>query len=999
MQNLFLKIVVLTGVIGGSCAVVWQAHKGIQSAVNHLDAGSFVALDSADSKPEANPAGADAPAQSELEPTLAMPEPEPTLAAPSQGEDSPLASAKLAKSEPVPTPVPASAPAELPAFFADEPPARKQPEEPRSSARSMPGADFAALAMPQQTEPAEPAPKEEVAANEPAPAQNPMGDPFAAFPTAMPSQPAEERSLPALPQPEPLAATMSEPTPAQAQEEPVPTLPNRFGPNVAEAALPELPAELPSAPPTQRAAPPAMPGLTRLPPSNPSPVLLPAESVETAGRREMSEFPGAVITANAVEESQSVEPVGATENAAAPKPFLAVGNPEPLPTLAPKSAAPPSSFPGLPTSASEPTPTPAQLPALPTQRAAAVDPWSTEIPQPTKTPQQNLATAEAFGLKSPGAPAEMPPLPPTASAPGPLPTVAAEVLPEIVPRNQTRSQGVTTADAELPADFPRRAAPATMPAQEEVLPTLSLTSGTQAETALPSAAPSPAPAAPMNPFPAADIPPMPPTGTAPAANMTTSPQSPPTNNALIGTAEPEANAPSGPQSPELKIEKIAPPEAVIGEPVVYSIIIRNVGGSAARDVVVEDRIPKGAQLEGTIPQAYLNEGKLSWQLGTIPSGEERKIQLKVIPLESGQIGSVATVSFAAAVSASIKVTAPQLAISMNGPEEAVLGEHVTYQFKLQNRGQGTAKAVFLRTILPPGLKHPGGNDLEYEAGSLAPGAEKIIDLTVTPEHAGTFTPVAQISNDSKTHAETRADLHIIKSRLELSRTGPENRFVGRPAPCVTRITNNSTRMLNNLTIQEKVAPGVELANVPRGGRWDPRTRLITWTLPQLNPGESREMNSLYVASAGGDHVGSLIAVDDAGNRAEIKTVLSVKGFADLTADITAAQRTVLVGERVTLRLTLKNEGTAAAKDVRAKFTFPAGFEFAAAHGPTEYAIQGQTIQFEPLPEIAMAGQQVYEIALIASAAGSAKVTMQLESAEYSEPLVRDQPIRVVSTGQ
>jgi uncharacterized repeat protein (TIGR01451 family) len=472
----------------------------------------------------------------------------------------------------------------------------------------------------------------------------------------------------------------------------------------------------------------------------------------------------------------------------------------------------------------------------------------------------------------------------------------------------------------------------------------------------------------------------------------------PAANQLIGTADLEPGAPHGLQSPELKIEKIAPSEAVLGEPLVYAIIIRNVGGSAARDVVVEDRIPRGAQLEGTIPQAFLNEGKLTWNLGTINPGEERKVQLKVIPIEPGQIGSVATVSFASAVAASIKITAPQLSIDMEGPNEVVLGEKLTYRFTLRNNGQGAAKAVFLRAILPAGLKHPGGNDIEYEAGALPPGGEKIIDLTVIPEQTGVLTPRAQVTNDAKVHAETRADVHVIKSRMELTRTGPAARFVGRPGAYVTKVTNNSAGVLKGVTVQEKVAPGVELAAIPVGARWDPRGRLITWTLPQLNPGETKELTSQLVAATAGEHPCSMVAIDNQGNRAELKGVLDVKGFADLAVDVSTPQRTVQVGDQVSLRLTLKNDGTAAARNVRTKFAIPSGMEFAGAHGPVDYHSQGNIVEFQPLRELPVNGEQVFDIVLTAAEAGSRKVTVQLETADYEEPLIRDQAIRVIPAG-
>lgn len=987
MQNLFLKLLVLVGVIGGSCFVVWKAHEGLQTVLPATNPDQFVAL----STP----------------PESAAPDAGLAVALPSAGDPGTLSSSPPA--EPLPTlaaspepnivpparmrPVPDSAmAATLP------PPAKSAPEFPvffgasaaDSQKRSSSGADQP-QAAPSQMESerpdalAAPAGKAE------------FNDPFQPLPDQKVERPKViELTSAELPQPEPLADASQPPQQSEIPETSAPPRRTKelFGP-----------AHQPESEPTTATAPaqsqgsendPA-PGLTRLPPSHPGPVLMPVELPPAEATAPRLRAP--VITADAVEsELEPVQAASGQSPPAAPRPFIpaGMGLPEPAPRPARQlpAAVPPLESP------LEVVPT-----VAPRQSESVVPALGGPNMAPVQTPTE--ITQDPFGVRP--AAADLPPLPPAEAVPTRTRSSGAastEVLPEVLPERSSPKSGIlpgepTAADA-APKQLP------TMPLGREVLPT-------EVPAVTPFGIPG-GPAAPQNmslePTPAAILPT--PDSAAPAARPSVNAQpeipgilpglpaaaatSEPAANQLIGTADLDPSVPAGRQSPELQIEKIAPPEAVVGESLVYAIIIRNVGGSAARDVVVEDRIPRGAQLEGTIPQAFLHEGKLSWNLGTIAPGEERKVQLKVLPIEPGQIGSVATVAFASAVTTSIKITAPQLSIAMEGPAEVVLGEKLTYRYTLRNSGQGVAKSVYLRAILPPELKHPGGSDLEYEVGILPPGGEKIIDLTVLPQSAGVFTPQSTVSNDGKVHAETKADVHVIKSRIELARSGPSARFVGRPAAYTTKVINKSSETLSNVTVQEKVAPGVELAAVPVGGRWDPRARLIIWTLPQLLPGETRELTSHLVASAAGQHPTALAAVDAAGNRAELATVIDVKGFADLAVDVSTPQRTVQVGDQVSLRLTLKNDGTAAARNVRTRFAIPAGLAFAGAHGPVEYQTQGNIVEFASLNELPVNGEQAFDIVLTAAEVGSSKVTVQLETADYEEPLIRDQAIRVIPSG-
>lgn len=467
-----------------------------------------------------------------------------------------------------------------------------------------------------------------------------------------------------------------------------------------------------------------------------------------------------------------------------------------------------------------------------------------------------------------------------------------------------------------------------------------------------------------------------------------------TESSLTGNGIVDPTIPSTPQSPELKIEKIAPAQASIGEPLIYAIRIRNVGGSTARSVVVEDRIPRGTRLEGTIPQAVLTNDKLSWELGKIGPGEERTIQLKVIPTQAGDIGSVATVSFEAAVAATIRVTAPELSVDIEGPAETLLGKNVPYKFTVKNTGQGAAKDVVLRAILPPSLKHPNGNDIEAELQDIPPGESRTVDLVVVADQVGVSTPKVLIWMGGKDIAQNRADLRILESRIRITRDGPKRRFVGRTAQYVTKVTNDSSSPLSNVSVVEQLPVSVDIANNMNG--WDPKRRVIQRMIPVLQPGETQEFVTQIIPNQAGDVAGKLIVQDLSGNRAELETPLSVKGFAELEADVRSENKVVAIGDQVSFRLNLKNDGTAAATNVQAAFEIPPGLAFATASGPSTYRLVKNRVEFDPVSEIPTNGAKTYDIVLTAAEVCNTKVKVAITAADYEVPVNLDEPVRVFS---
>jgi uncharacterized repeat protein (TIGR01451 family) len=467
----------------------------------------------------------------------------------------------------------------------------------------------------------------------------------------------------------------------------------------------------------------------------------------------------------------------------------------------------------------------------------------------------------------------------------------------------------------------------------------------------------------------------------------------------IGDATLDADAPAGPQQPELTVEKVAPQEATVGEPLIYAIRVKNVGSIAAHDVIVEDRIPRGTTLEGTIPQAELIEKRLVWHLGTMDPEQEQTIRIKVVPTEAGEIGSVATVRFVAEVAAATRITTPSLALEMTGPAEVAVGEPATFRFTVTNTGESDAPNVFIRNLLPEGLEHPGGRDIEYEVGTLPAGQSHSVELTVTGTTPGQFESKGLVSTGNATRSEDAVAVNVIAARLLIQRQGPQRRFVGGTADYVTHVSNRSSEPLQKVTIVEQIPEGLELASVPQDGQFDPQRRTITRRIAELSPGAATTFTTSLMARDQGTWNGVVRATDASGNKAEVTTPLEVAGFPSLAFDVQHDGRPVAVGERVALRLVVKNRGTGAAEDVQAQFEIPENMQFVNAEGPVEFEQDGRFVRFAALDTIEAKGEESFDIILTAAEPGTSRVSAQLMTPGLAEPLRHDEAVIVESDGQ
>jgi uncharacterized repeat protein (TIGR01451 family) len=474
-------------------------------------------------------------------------------------------------------------------------------------------------------------------------------------------------------------------------------------------------------------------------------------------------------------------------------------------------------------------------------------------------------------------------------------------------------------------------------------------------------------------------------------------EAPPATSGMEGVGELGNSVPSGPQQPELKIEKMAPPKAALGQPMIYHILVKNVGQSAAHQVVVEDQVPKGTQLTGTIPRGEMAESRLVWRLGVLQPGEEKKIAVRVIPTQEGQIGSVAKVSFVAEVAARTVVAAAKLDLEFTGPASAIVGDPVTYHFKLSNTGTGDAAKVYLRNILPEGLNHPDGNDLEYEVGTLKAGEVKELDLTVNATKAGEFTNKAILSAGGGVQKEKETKVKIIGDRLTITRTGPKRRYVGRTASFSNTIANQSDTKVAPVRVVEVVPAGMEFVEASAGGQFDPQKRTVTWAIAELGPRQNQLLTLDLVAKTEGPQTSEVIAYDPNGTRALVQSETTVEGYAALRLDVREHADPLDVGEELGLRVVAANRGTSASTQVTVKMTVPEEMEFLSAKGPVDYKREGSAVSFSPVASLAAGQELEFELVLKSQKPGDARVKLEIGSDQMPKPLSREEAIRVLAT--
>jgi uncharacterized repeat protein (TIGR01451 family) len=368
-----------------------------------------------------------------------------------------------------------------------------------------------------------------------------------------------------------------------------------------------------------------------------------------------------------------------------------------------------------------------------------------------------------------------------ASPPAPVPIDAMSGLPPLpepatTPPPPAPMNAPPPAPMKVPSLAPAPSVPASFPAPVKV----------DSEPVLPGAPPSADPASNFATLPrSSEAPP----GRPPAFRLLVrGARAQATSHYATSQPEPRTDIPVVSASPALTLEKKGPESIVLGQPLVYELIVRNVGAVPAQQVRVDDALPPGTRVLAAEPEAPVQGDRLSWVLDNLPPGGERHFKVKVQPAAAGDWRGNACASVVVAASSSLHTrvigtggaapgqpTAPRsslperkedraamnLSISLAGPQSVAVGQPAVFQIRITNNGRQTLRGLVLRDHVPPGLQHTAGPELEADLGTLEAGKTRNITLTTNAVQAGRFINEATIASSDGQQAEARAAIQIV----------------------------------------------------------------------------------------------------------------------------------------------------------------------------------------------------------------------------------------------
>jgi uncharacterized repeat protein (TIGR01451 family) len=496
------------------------------------------------------------------------------------------------------------------------------------------------------------------------------------------------------------------------------------------------------------------------------------------------------------------------------------------------------------------------------------------------------------------------------------------------------------------------------------------------------------------------------------------PAAPPGPDALTTptpTPAPTSGAPTGPAglpprvSQSVTVEAVCPDSVVFGQEFRYDLLVRNSGNVAVQNVRVEDEIPTGVRYVGSDPPGELSGDKLVWSIGTLDAAGEKRIAVRVRPTAEGDIRSRATVSFATSVEAKTKVTRPRVAVSVTGPETSRAGEDAVFQIKVSNSGTGPAQQMVLQAVLSDGLFHQQGAKLETRLANLPAGETKTLSLPLGAVKAGTQVCQVTVTAEGSSDATAKASVNVVEPLLRVAQSGPAKCLVRAEPTYEITLSNPGTCATDAITVHAVLPDGFEYVQSSDAGAYSAANRAISWKLSALPAGGTKAVALKLRAASAGDvvlrtvaYAGQEPAAVPAGGapakpgrvlEAKAETAVKAEGVPAVRFEVVDLDDPVEVGKEAVYEVRVTNQGTGACTNVQLMAALADGTTFTGSNGPTQIKAQGQTLVFDPIPNLPVKGEMVYRVRVRGNAPGDLRLRVQLTCDQVRTPVVKEESTR------
>ncbi|MBN2447355.1 MAG: DUF11 domain-containing protein, partial [Phycisphaerae bacterium] len=238
-----------------------------------------------------------------------------------------------------------------------------------------------------------------------------------------------------------------------------------------------------------------------------------------------------------------------------------------------------------------------------------------------------------------------------------------------------------------------------------------------------------------------------------------------------------------PRTSILLLERTWPAEVRAGTTFEYELKLSNLTDAPIHGITLTEQMPTGLTITAINPQAQRADGAVgSWYWETLGAHANSTIRIQATAGRTGEASACASITLQSQACASMLVVQPALQLVKNAPAEVIICDPIPVTVTVTNTGSGVARNVHIVDTLPNGWTTADGQrEVTVNIGDLAAGQAREVAFQAHATQTGDYTNTAMATEDGGLRAQDSTRTRITRPVLTLGKTGPNVRFLGRPA--------------------------------------------------------------------------------------------------------------------------------------------------------------------------------------------------------------------------
>ncbi len=442
------------------------------------------------------------------------------------------------------------------------------------------------------------------------------------------------------------------------------------------------------------------------------------------------------------------------------------------------------------------------------------------------------------------------------------------------------------------------------------------------------------------------------------------------------------------------LEKQGPAEVLLGDVFTYHIQISNRSERDMISVTMQDALPENFGLQNIEPQpsGRDEQGRLFWNLGTIPAKSAKRISItgKAEKLGCLVSNSLAKICYEIPLPLATRVVQCNVDIKMQLPAVGEMCDEIPVILTGFNVGSAPATNTRIMAKLPEGLTTPDGQtEISIPVGTIPVGGQQSFSSKLVAARPGVYNIEAVIAADRNCHSTVAGSVKVIGANLELTAGAPADGYICTNIPYQIQVTNKGDGPARDTMVAMGLGGHFKITNISEGGKF--KDARVVWNLGTLQPGETRNLSIVGMSEVEGDVVSHFTVAARCAEKKTAKHVLPLTGVAGVLTSLKDSCDPVQVGGCLTYTVTATTTGSRNAHDLRYTINLDEGMEFLSGAGATAVTqTAANTLSFAPVGTLAKGSTVSWQINVRARTAGDKRFTADLITAELSSPVSKSE---------